>query len=304
LSNHKPFTVIIIAGPTGVGKTNVAIQLAQKFDCEIINADSRQLYKEISIGTAKPSKNELLQVEHHLVDCFSINDLFTAGDFLIQSNNIINQQKELGKKAIIVSGGTGLYINALLFGLDNLPEGNEEIRTLLKNEFTEFGIEFLQKKLEKLDNDAPKNIDINNPQRLMRAIEICLVSNKKYTDFLKKNVHKNNFETINIALNLPRAELYKQINNRVDLMFENGLENEAKSMLAFRNNYALKTVGYSELFEYFDNNISKKEAIDLIKQHTRNYAKRQITWFNKNNLYTWFSPFQILEIESFIQAKL
>ena len=304
MSNHKPFTVIIIAGPTGVGKTNVAIQLAQKFDCEIINADSRQLYKEISIGTAKPSKNELLQVEHHLVDCFSINDLFTAGDFLIQSNNIINQQKELGKKAIIVSGGTGLYINALLFGLDNLPEGNEEIRTLLKNEFTEFGIEFLQKKLEKLDNDAPKNIDINNPQRLMRAIEICLVSNKKYTDFLKKNVHKNNFETINIALNLPRAELYKQINNRVDLMFENGLENEAKSMLAFRNNYALKTVGYSELFEYFDNNISKKEAIDLIKQHTRNYAKRQITWFNKNNLYTWFSPFQILEIESFIQAKL
>ena len=297
------FFVIVIAGPTGVGKTKVAINIAKYFNLEIINADSRQLYKEISIGTAKPSAEQLLEVKHHFVNSHSINDIFTAGDFERESLSIIESQKLLKKKAVMVCGGTGMYINALLNGLDSLPNGDESIRAELHNNYIKNGIDFLQLKLKELDEAAFEKIEITNPQRLMRAIEVCLVSGKKYSELLSKSQKQRNFKVIKIALNLDRNILYNQINNRVDEMMANGLELEARNVFKYRNCYALKTVGFNEIFEYFDNKITKEKVVELIKQHTRNYAKRQITWFNKDKDYQWFNANDVEEIKKYIFNK-
>jgi len=302
--NKDNFFLIFIAGPTAVGKTDVAIELAQHFNIEIINADSRQLYKEISIGTAKPNSEQLSLVKHYFVSDKSVHDIFTTGDFERQSLEIIENQKTVGKKAIIVCGGTGMYINALLNGLDDLPNGNEEIRTQLHESFLKYGIDFLQNQLLELDSKAYENIEQLNPQRLMRAIEVCLISGKKYSDFLNANKIDRPFIPVKIALNIEREKLYSQINKRVDLMVTAGLELEAKKMFPFKNNYALKTVGYNEFFEYFEGKITKEKAIELIKQHTRNYAKRQITWFKKDSEFKWFNPSEVNEIINFIHSKL
>ncbi len=296
--------LIVIVGPTGVGKTKVALDLAKKLNCNIINADSRQLYKEITIGTAKPNNKELSEVQHYFVNSQSIHDLFTTGDFEKQAIEIINEQIANGQKYIIVSGGTGMYINALLNGLDELPDGDENIRNELKSDYEKFGIEVLLKKLFELDEITFSTIAKDNPQRIMRAIEVCLISGKKYSDFLNKKLANRKFTSIKIALNLERDKLYSQINRRVDNMLLNGLENEAKEVYLYRNLYALKTVGYNELFDFLDGKISKENAVELIKQHTRNYAKRQITWFKKDHEFTWFSPNDLEQIYNFIEGKI
>ena len=302
--NNTGFFVILIAGPTAVGKTNIAIAIAQKLNAEIINADSRQLYKEISIGTAKPTEKQLAAVPHYFVNTHSVAETFTAGDFEKQALAIIDQQKLAGKKAIVVAGGTGMYINALLNGLDDLPDGDETIRAELQQNFLHFGVAFLQNKLKELDEVAYQKIANTNPQRMMRAIEVCLVSGQKYSDFLNKEKSKRPFTAIKIALNLEREILYAQINNRVDEMVESGLENEVRTMQQFKNCYALKTVGYTEMFDYIDSLTTKEKAIELIKQHTRNYAKRQITWFKKDVQYKWFSPLNVSEIENYVSAEI
>jgi tRNA dimethylallyltransferase len=296
--------VIVIAGPTGVGKTKVAIELAKKLNCNIINADSRQLYKEITIGTAKPSDEELSDVKHYFVNTHSIQDIFTTGDFEKQALNIINTEIGLGNKFLIVAGGTGMYINALLNGLDELPNGDENIRNQLQSDFDAKGISYLQNKLQELDKEAFSTIAKDNPQRIMRAIEVCLITGKKYSDFLNKKLANRKFTSIKIALNLERDKLYSQINRRVDNMLLNGLENEAKEVYLYRNLYALKTVGYNELFDYFEGKITYEKAIELIKQHTRNYAKRQITWFKKDQEFNWFSPNDLEKICNFIEGKI
>lgn len=296
--------LIVIVGPTGVGKTKVALDLAKKLNCNIINADSRQLYKEITIGTAKPNNKELSEVQHYFVNSQSIHDLFTTGDFEKQAIEIINEQIANGQKYIIVSGGTGMYINALLNGLDELPDGDENIRNELKSDYEKFGIEVLLKRLFELDEITFSTIAKDNPQRIMRAIEVCLISGKKYSDFLNKKLANRKFTSIKIALNLERDKLYSQINRRVDNMLLNGLENEAKEVYLYRNLYALKTVGYNELFDFLDGKISKENAVELIKQHTRNYAKRQITWFKKDHEFKWFSPNDLEQIYNFIEGKI
>lgn len=298
------FKVVVLAGPTAVGKTAIATRLAALFNTCVINADSRQLYKEIGIGTAKPTAEEMGEVPHYFVDSLSVEDTFTAGDFQKQATEIIQQLKAKGKQTVIVSGGTGLYLNALMYGMHALPDGDEEIRAELNALYEKEGLASLFKEASRLDAAAIHSQNENNPQRLMRIIEVCRVSGKKYSEFLQQEKSPSDFSFITIALDTDRKKLYQQIESRVEAMMKNGLLEEVKRMMPNRNCYALKTVGYKELFEYLDGDVDLAQAIDLIKQHTRNYAKRQLTWFRKDKNYHWFSPDEFDAIHQFISVEL
>lgn len=286
--------LISIVGPTAVGKTALAIELAKHFKTVILSADSRQFYKEISIGTAKPSQEELNAVKHYFIDNKSVTETYSAGDFerdaldllsnLFQENNIV-----------ILVGGSGLYIKALWEGLDEMPPVDEALRQELITNFEQNGITYLQEKLRELDAHKLENLDAQNPQRLMRAIEI---TSQNIT--LNKTKPKRPFEVIKICLNKDREQLYDTINKRVDIMIKNGLLKECEQMVAFKNHYALKTVGYTEIFEFFDGIHSLPKAVELIKQHSRNYAKRQITWFKRETNLHWFEPNETTKMIDFI----
>lgn len=270
--------LIVIGGPTASGKTALAIRLAKQFQTEIISADSRQFYKEISIGTAKPTPEELAEVKHHFINSHSITESFNSGAFADAARILIDN---LFKKheVVIIVGGSGLYIKSLLEGFDDLPYVEENIRTNLKNSFKENGIQHLLDELKKSDPAYFEKVDQHNHQRVMRALEIIRASGKPYSSFLGNKNKNSTFDTECYCLDISREILYNRINIRVDEMMKQGLEAEAKSVLPYRNHTALQTVGYKELFDYFDGNISLEESISLIKQHTRNYAKRQLTWF-------------------------
>ena len=293
-------TLLCILGPTAVGKTATAIKLAQALNTEIISADSRQFFKEISIGTAKPSDKELAQAKHHFIGHLSIHQPYSAGDF---ERDALLKLSELFKQhdVVIAVGGSGLYVKALIDGLDDMPKANENLRNELNQLFATQGIEPLQQQLLLLNPDLYNQTEILNPQRVMRAIEIALAIKNGFVPNTKK--HKRNFNVIKVVIDLPREVLYDRINKRVDVMMQQGLLNEAQSMLPHRDNYALQTVGYKELFEYFDGLYSLEKAVDLIKQHTRNYAKRQITWFKKEAPDFWFSPDQTQEILALLHDK-
>ena len=290
--------LISIVGPTAVGKTALAIELAKHYKTVILSADSRQFYKEISIGTAKPSQEELNAVKHYFIDNKSVTETYSAGDFerdamdllsnLFQENNII-----------ILVGGSGLYIKALWDGLDEMPPVDEALRQELINKFEQKGITYLQEKLRELDADKLLNMDAQNPQRLMRAIEIA---SQNIT--LNKIKPKRPFELIKICLNKDRKQLYDTINKRVDIMINNGLLKECEQMVDFKGHYALKTVGYTEVFEFFDGIHTLSKAIELIKQHSRNYAKRQITWFKRETDLHWFETNETIKIIDFINNKM
>ncbi|MEI7977604.1 MAG: tRNA (adenosine(37)-N6)-dimethylallyltransferase MiaA [Bacteroidota bacterium] len=292
--------LISIVGPTAVGKTAMAIQLAKHFNTVIISADSRQFYKEISIGTAKPSLEELNQVTHYFINNKSVTETYSAGDF--EKDALLNLQ-ELFKEndTVILVGGSGLYIKALWDGLDDLPKENIALRNELHNEFKTNGIEYLQNRLFKTNPEKLVSLDVMNPQRLMRAIEIAELSNS--TVFTPQKAIRP-FQNIKIGLNKEREILYNDINNRVDGMIASGLINECEKMSLLRDKYALKTVGYTEIFDYFDNKHSLQKAIELIKQHTRNYAKRQITWFKREEDLEWFEPNETEKIIGFVNKKL
>lgn len=298
----KP-TLVVITGPTAVGKTNLCVELAQHFNTEIINADSRQFYKELSIGTAKPTKEEMKNVPHHLVNSHSINQTYNATNFeqdvLALLNNLFKTHS-----IVILTGGSGLYIDAVCNGFDeNIPEGNEQLRTELEQLYNKYGIEILREKLKQLDPDFYQEIDLKNINRLYRAIEVCLLSNSSYKQ-LRQGIKQNRpFNIIKIALNRDKEELYNRINQRVDLMIQNGLIDEVKQVLPYRTHNALKTVGYTELFDYLDEKLSLPEAIDKIKVNTRRYAKKQLAWFNKSNDYNWFHPNETEKIISFINSN-
>jgi tRNA dimethylallyltransferase len=298
LENKK--YLISIVGPTAVGKTAMAIQLAKHFNTVIISADSRQFYKEISIGTAKPSLEELNQVTHYFINNKSVTETYSAGDF--EKDALLNLQ-ELFKEndTVILVGGSGLYIKALWDGLDDLPKENIALRNELHNEFKTNGIEYLQNRLFKTNPEKLVSLDVMNPQRLMRAIEIAELSNS--TVFTPQKAIRP-FQNIKIGLNKEREILYNDINNRVDGMIASGLINECEKMSLLRDKYALKTVGYTEIFDYFDNKHSLQKAIELIKQHTRNYAKRQITWFKREEDLEWFEPNETEKIIGFVNKKL
>ena len=298
----KPLLVILL-GPTAVGKTSLAIALAKRFNTVIFSADSRQLYKEIPIGTAQPTPQEIQEVAHFFVASNSITEHIDAGRYGKEARELLIS--EFKKHALIIlAGGSGLYMDAVINGFDELPDANPTIRAELNLEFQEKGISVLQDELKKLDPIYFAQVDQHNPARLMRAIEICRLSEKKYSELRIGKAESNAFEVLKIGLDLPREELYARINNRVEVMFENGLEEEARLVFPYRKMNALQTVGYKELFDYFDGHLTKEKAIELIKQHSRNYAKRQLTWWRRDTAITWFNPTQLKEIEILISQKV
>lgn len=290
-------------GPTAVGKTELAINLAQKFEAEIISADSRQFYRELEIGTAKPSKTELETVNHHFINSHSVDTLYSAGDFERDVDNFLGNYFTKKPIAIMV-GGSGLFIKAVLEGLDNMPSAPVELRTELMQQLHDFGLEPLVQQLLLLDPESSNHISLLNPQRVVRALEVCIRTGQPFS-VLKSNAKKQlSYNVIKIGLELPRQELYDRINTRVDVMINNGLLAEVKSLLSFKNHNALQTVAYNELFDYLAQKYTLAHAIDLIKQNTRRYAKRQLTWFKNQDNFEWLSPLQFLDIENLIFKKL
>jgi tRNA dimethylallyltransferase len=287
--------LIVVVGPTGVGKTAVAIQLAKNYGTEIVSADSRQFYKEIPIGTAAPTIEETDGVVHHFIGHLSVREPMDAGQWAQQASMKI-ESLFLTYDTVICAGGSGLYINALLSGMDDLPERSDVLRTELEEAFTMHGISVLQERLRNLDPEYCEMVDMNNHKRLIRAIEVCELSGRKYSELRKGEAAQLPYQVVTIGLNMDREVLYKRIDARVDLMIQQGLEDEARSVSDFRNNNALATVGYREMFSYFDGEISKERAVELIKQHSRNYAKRQLTWWRRDDTVNWFHPSQINEI--------
>ena len=295
--------IISIVGPTASGKTNLSIKLAQALNTEIISADSRQFYKEMRIGTAVPEPDELDAAKHHFIQNKSIFDNYNVGDYE-QDFLKLSKKLFLTKDTLILVGGSGLYIDAACKGLDNLPGRNEQIRQELSHDLKEKGIDSLQKLLQTLDPDYYQKIDIQNPHRLIRAIEILLQSNGKKMADLHQKKAKRNFETIYIGLNSERAILYDRINRRVDSMIAQGLVKEAKKLYPYKEQNALQTVGYRELFQYFDGQYDLDFAISEIKKNTRRFAKRQLTWFRKNKNIKWFDiAYDFEEILKFLELR-
>ena len=296
-------TLIVITGPTAIGKTAAAIKLAQYYNTEIISADSRQFYREMEIGTAKPSPDELSAAKHHFINSHSITDNFSVGDYEKKAIELINL---LFKNCdqLILTGGSGLFINAVLYGLDDLPTATEESRNTLKELFIHKGLQHLQEMLKESDPNYYSEVDINNPQRIIRALEVCISTGKTFSEFRKKSIIKRPFDFLKIGLNTNRALLYNNINTRVDKMMESGLLEEAERLMPYRNLNPLNTVGYSELFDYFDRKHSLQEAIEIIKQNTRRFAKRQLTWFNKSVDIRWFEPKEFDNITDYLNSFL
>ncbi|MDL5047742.1 tRNA (adenosine(37)-N6)-dimethylallyltransferase MiaA [Oscillatoria amoena NRMC-F 0135] len=292
--------LIVVAGPTAVGKTATAIQIAEELGTEIISADSRQFYSELNIGVARPSEDELRTVKHHFIGHISITTPYTAADFEKDALALLSQLFT-SHNYVVVAGGSGLFINALLNGLDDLPS-DEELRKKLSQRLEAKGLQVLTEQLKQLDIESYSTIDINNPRRVIRALEICLASGKKASELRKNSTTQRDFTPIKIALNLDRELLYTRINQRVDVMMNAGLLKEVEGLLPHRSLNSLQTVGYKELFDYFDGKVSLNEAVELIKQHTRNYAKRQLTWFRKDTDYSWFEPTQTGEMLQHVKS--
>jgi tRNA dimethylallyltransferase len=300
-------TVVIIAGPTAVGKTAVAIELAKHFQTEIISADSRQCFKEMNIGVARPSEKELQQVKHyfiasHPIAIGSVQDEVNAAifeKFALEKVNAIFQKHDVA----VMVGGTGLYIKAFCEGLDDVPAIDPEIRKKIIMDYEQKGLEWLQKEIEKKDPAFYKTGEIQNPQRLMRALEVVESTGQSILSFQKGEKVKKDFNIIKIGLELPKEELYQNINTRIDQMMELGLLEEVKNLLPYKNLNALQTVGYTEFFDHLDGKISLPEAVELIKKNTRHYAKRQMTWFKKDKEIQWFAPMQVNEMIEFAVSK-
>lgn len=281
--------LICVLGPTASGKTSLAIDIAKYFETEIISTDSRQFYKEMTIGTAKPSSTELSQVKHHFIDSISVEKKYTAGEFEHDALKIISKLFET-KDVVVIAGGSGLYINAILFGIDPFPEIKKETRKKILDLFKEKGLEGIKDELRKLDPEFYCEVDLDNPRRIMRAIEVCWASGTTYSSFRKEKPKQRNFETIKVAFDYDRKILYERINKRVDIMLENGLQKEVKSLIRYKDNLALNTIGYKEFFTYFEGTQDYETTIELIKRNSRRYAKKQLTWFRKDEEINWINP--------------
>ena len=292
--------LIVLAGPTASGKTATAIKLAKAFDAEIISADSRQFYKELSIGTAAPTAEELAQVKHHFVHNLSIEDKYDVADY---EKDVLSYLKEYfkTKDVAIMTGGSGLFIDAVCNGLDSIPDISDEIRTKVTKMLDEGGLEALQKEVERVDNDYFQIVDKQNPRRLQRALEVYYQTGRPYFTFRQRNVAKRDFDIIKLAILWDRDKLIERINKRVDMMMEQGLLYEVKSVYSKRHLNSLNTVGYKELFDYLDGKCTLEQAVEQIKINTRQYAKRQMTWLRKRNDYQWFT---IDEVDGIIDTIL
>ena len=295
--------LIVIAGPTAVGKTKTAIEVAKHFDTEIISADSRQIFIEPQIGTAVPSQEELNQVKHYLIGTKHVTEYYNAWLYEQEALNIAQSifQK---RNVAILAGGSGLYIDAVCNGIDEIPDIDPELRAHVQSEYETKGIQALRLTLQILDPEYYNIVDLSNPARIKRAIEICLQAGIPYSQLRKAQKKERPFNCIKIALNLPREELYNKINSRVDQMIADGLENEVRKLSQYQDCTALKTVGYREFFDFFAGKCTRDEAIEKIKQNTRKYAKKQITWLNRSNDYTWFSPYEVEKVIDFCEKNI
>jgi len=294
--------LIVISGPTAVGKTSVSVALAKHYNCEILSADSRQFFKELNIGTAKPTYEEMDGVTHHFIGNRSISEDYTAGKFEYDALKVLDAIFKKHDVAILV-GGSGLYIDALCNGLDDVP-CDKKLRDELTTTFEKTGITFLQKELQENDIDYFNIVDKNNPHRLIRGVEVFRLTGKPYSSFLQKKKLVRYFKCINITLEMERELLYKRINLRVDKMVNEGLETEVRSLIMFKGKTALKTVGYQEFFDYFDKKTTKDKAIELIKRNSRRYAKRQISWLKRNKNAVWMNSTNFSHIINHINSCL
>lgn len=296
-------TCIVIVGPTAIGKTSFAIEVAKHFNTEIISSDSRQCFKELNIGVAKPTKEELASVKHHFINSHSIHDTVNAGVFEQYALQKINKIFSANDVAVMV-GGTGLYVKSFCYGIDELPIISTEIRENIIAEYEFEGLEWLQKEVEKHDPVYFAQGEIKNPQRLMRALEVKLSTGRSIIEFQTKEKKKRDFAIIQVGLEMPREELNKRINARVYDMMQQGLLEEVKSLVSYKHLNALQTVGYREIFEHLDGHISITDAVEEIKSNTRQYAKRQMTWFKKDTEVNWFdvTTINISSIEKLIAA--
>ena len=300
--------LIVIVGPTAIGKTAMSIQLAQHYDCEILSCDSRQFYREMTIGTAVPSNEELTAAKHHFIHNRSVTENYTVGDF---EKEAITKLEELyaEKDFAILVGGSGLYVDAILKGFDDFPEITTEIRDLVSNNYKQYGLTYLQKQLQEKDPAYFEKLTVENPQtllnpqRMMRFVEVCLGTGKPYSSFLNQKKTTRSFTPIVIGLEAERSVMYDRINQRVDLMMADGLQAEVKKLISYKNLNSLQTVGYKELFDCIDEKISLPFAVEEIKKNTRRFAKRQLTWFKRNENTKWFD-FQTdpNEISQFIDS--
>lgn len=296
-------TLISIVGPTAVGKTALTLELGERFNTEIISADSRQFYKELNIGTAKPSQEELNRVPHHFINSHSIQGNFSAGDFEKEGLAKIDQLFQQHDLLLMV-GGSGLFVNAIIDGMDDLPKAKEGLREILNQNYKEKGIDFIQERLSEIDPIYYREVDVSNPQRMIRAIEVFETTGIPFSTWRKNNKKERKFRTLSIGLNMKRTLLYDRINRRVDEMIDNGLLKEVETLLPFKEYSPLKTVGYTELFDYIDGKYTLEEAISKIKQNTRKYAKRQITWFKRNQNTVWFNPDEIPAVINYIESNI
>ncbi len=295
--------LIVILGPTGIGKTDVSIDIALRLNTEIISADSRQFYSEMKIGTAVPDELQLKRVKHHFIRFLSVKDYYSSSRF---ERDVLGMLKTLFEQNanVLMTGGSAMYIDAVCNGIDDIPDTDPAIREKYINIFREEGIESLRVALKLLDPEHYNRVDLKNHKRIIRALEICESAGRPYSSFLTKNKVERNFKIIKIGLEMRREELYERINRRVDSMVEKGLEEEARQLFEFRDLNALKSVGYTEFFDFFEEKITRERAIELIKRNTRRYAKRQMTWWSRDQEIRWFSPGNLEGIIKYISDNV
>ncbi len=296
-------TLIVILGPTGVGKTDLSINIANHFKTVISSSDSRQVYREMSIGTAVPEKEQLEAVKHHFIHTHSIHDYFSSWECEKQTIELLSELYK-DKNEVLLVGGSMMYIDAVCNGIDEIPTIDPDLRNEIVERSKNEGIESLRMQLKQLDPVFYNQVDLKNTKRVIHALEICLMTGKAYSELRTNTRKKRDFNIIKIGLNRDRAELYARINTRVDQMIEEGLIEEAKAIFEFRHYNSLNTVGYKELFEYFDGNISLEKAIELIKRNSRRYAKRQLSWFRRDEEIEWFHPNQEKEVLAYLNNKI
>ena len=295
--------LVVIAGPTGIGKTQAAIELANHFHSEIISSDSRQIFKELKVGTAVPSEQELQKIKHHFIQSHSIFENYNASKYETDVLELLDKLF-LRKNIVILAGGSMLYIDAVCKGIDIMPDADMEIREKLKSALKREGLESLRMQLKKIDPEYYSKVDLKNPARIIHTLEIYFTTGKPYTSFLSNSVKKRSFLIIKIGLDCIRSELHDKINRRVDKMMDEGFEQEALSLYPYRDLPALNTVGYKEMFAYFNHDISLEKAVELIKRNTRRYARKQLTWLRGQPEYMWFKPHEMREIIKYVENEI